>query len=152
RQIILATALSGGGVGMVGALTMGLLYGQAALARRAIPLAEAPPPRSDGRYEAAADLGPDLQLALLGDSSAAGFGVDGPRDTPGALRATGIAEQLNRNVYLRSHAVVGAMSSNLEPQVDRALRFHPDIAVILVGANDVTHRESVQISAGYLAN
>ena len=35
--------------------------------------------------------------------------------------------------------VVGARSSDLAAQVDRALPIEPDVAVILIGANDVTH-------------
>jgi lysophospholipase L1-like esterase len=151
RAILRATAYGGGGVGAVGALTAGLLYGQAAMARRAIPMAEEPPPRCDGRYGAAAIEAPDLQLAVIGDSSAAGFGVDRPRDTTGALLAAGIAERLGRNVYLRCHAVVGATSAGLAPQVERAMKFKPDIAIILIGANDVTHRERVGVAAAHLA-
>ena len=36
--------------------------------------------------------------------------------------------------------MVGARSSDLAGQVDRALPIEPDVAVILIGANDVTHR------------
>lgn len=184
RQIVRAVAYGGGGVGIVGALTAGLLYGQAALARRAIPIADTPPPRCDGRYgydrrqpglgdksqpgrsqpgrshadrkpnrDAKSNPGglPDLRLTVIGDSSAAGFGVDRPRDTTGALLAAGVAERLRRNVDLRCHAVVGAVSADLGPQVDLALLDHPDIAVILIGANDVTHRERVSAAVAHLA-
>jgi lysophospholipase L1-like esterase len=151
RRLLRATAYGGGGVTMVGVLTAGLLYGQAAMARRAIPLAEAPPPRSDGRYGTFPSSQPDVRLALIGDSSAAGFGVDRVRDTTGALLATGIAEQLQRNVYVRCHAVVGATSASLGRQVERALAGHPDIAIILIGANDVTHRERVPVAVAHLA-
>jgi lysophospholipase L1-like esterase len=52
-------------------------------------------------------------------------------------------------VYLRSLAVVGAQSRDLARQIDRALPMEPHVAVILVGANDVTHRvlpsESVRL-------
>ena len=51
-----------------------------------------------------------------------------------------LAEQADRRVYLREFAVVGAESSDLAGQVDRALPIEPDVAVILIGANDVTHQ------------
>ena len=44
--------------------------------------------------------------------------------------------------------MVGARSPDLTTQIDRALPIEPDVAVILIGANDVTHKtlpaESVQ--------
>lgn len=83
---------------------------------------------------------PALKLALLGDSSAVGYGVDKVEQTPGAHLASGLAEGADRRVYLRSVAVVGAQTRDLAGQIDRALEIKPDVAVILVGANDVTHR------------
>jgi lysophospholipase L1-like esterase len=153
RKIMRATAYGGGSVGIVGALTAGLLLGQAELARRAIPLADSPPPRCDGRYGVEFDTPgvPDIRLALIGDSSAAGFGVERVRDTTGALLAAGVAERMHRGVDVRCHAVVGATSAGLGPQVDRALAGQPDIAVILIGANDVTHRERVPVAVRHLA-
>jgi len=76
---------------------------------------------------------------LLGDSSAAGYGVDRVEETPGALLASGVALRANRRVHLRELAVVGAQSSDLTAQIERALPSEPDVAVILIGANDVTH-------------
>src|ERR671927_149505 len=66
-----------------------------------------------------------------------------PRHTIGALLAAGLAEQLRRPVQLRCFAVVGAESAELPPQVERAIAMHPDLAVIMVGGNDVTHRRRV---------
>lgn len=150
RRIVRATAYGGGGVSLVGIAVAGLLYGQAELARRAIPLAESPPPRCDGRYGVDHD-GPDLRLVLLGDSSAAGYSVERARDTTGALLATGLSERLRRPVDLRCHAVVGAVSAGLGAQVNRAIRHRPELAVILIGANDVTHRIRVPVAIGHLA-
>jgi lysophospholipase L1-like esterase len=81
-----------------------------------------------------------MTLALLGDSSAAGYGVDKPRQTPGALLATGISRRLGRPVQLHRLAVVGATSRSLPPQVEVAVELRPDLAVIVVGGNDVTNR------------
>src|SRR5688572_30567892 len=59
----------------------GVLVGQARQVRRVIPMAEAPPPRCDGVYGAKLS-GRPITLALLGDSSAAGYGVVRTRETP----------------------------------------------------------------------
>jgi lysophospholipase L1-like esterase len=129
----------------------GVLLSQARRARRRIPLAEAPPPRGDGLYGAKLP-GDPLTLVILGDSSAAGYGVHRPRETPGALLATGISRRLRRPVRLHRFAVVGASSAQLVPQVEAALERRPDLAVILIGANDVTHRASLPVAVRYLVN
>src|SRR5437868_5441513 len=95
RRIATAGAFGAGSVTAVGVALTGLLIGQAMPARRTIPMAEAPPPRCDGRYGAEHDA-PPITLAILGDSSAAGYGADVPRNTPGGLLAAGLAEQLCR--------------------------------------------------------
>jgi lysophospholipase L1-like esterase len=151
RRLARATAYGGGGLGLVGLLAAGLLYGQAELARRWIPLAKLPAPTCDGRYGTEFE-GPDIRLAVLGDSSAAGYGVDRVRDTTGALLAAGIVEQLHRPVDVHCHAAVGATSAALEHQVTNALDDHPELTVILIGANDVTHRVRVSIAVGHLAD
>jgi lysophospholipase L1-like esterase len=81
-----------------------------------------------------------LTLVVLGDSVAAGYGVAKPRQTPGALLATGISRRLGRPVRLHRLAVVGADSRHLAPQVEAALELAPELAVIVIGGNDVTHR------------
>jgi lysophospholipase L1-like esterase len=134
----------------MGALLTGVLVGQAVLARRTIPIAESPPPRCDGRYGTEHD-GAEISMVVLGDSTAAGYGVEVPRHTPGALIAAGLAEQLSRPVRLRCLALVGAESAGLAPQVERALEFGPDIAVIFIGGNDVTHRVPVREAVRHLA-
>jgi lysophospholipase L1-like esterase len=150
RRITAAAAYGTGSVTAAGAVLTGVLIGQALIARRTIPLAEAPPPRCDGRY-GTEHKGEPIRLALIGDSSAAGYGVEAPRHTPGALLAAGLAEQLRRPVLLRCVAVVGADSADLQPQVERVLAFLPDVAVILIGGNDVTHRLAVATAARHLA-
>jgi lysophospholipase L1-like esterase len=122
----------------LGALSVGVLMRQAAVARRVIPMAEEPPPRGDGLYGPKFP-GRPLSMVVLGDSSAAGYGVHRPRETPGALLATGISRRLRRPVRLRRLAVVGSTSAGLSYQVDEALELAPELAVILVGGNDVTH-------------
>lgn len=83
---------------------------------------------------------PPLRLVLLGDSSALGVGVSRLADTVGGqlahLLAEGPAGQL---VHLSSVGVSGSRSTDLATQVARALLGErPDVAVILIGANDAT--------------
>lgn len=141
RRIKVAGQVVGGLTGALAVVTAGsagLLLRQAADARRIIPLAEAPPPRGDGLYGPKFG-GKPITMVILGDSSAAGYGVHRPRETPGALLATGVSRRLRRPVRLYRVAVVGAMSAGLPYQVDAALEYEPDVAVILIGGNDVTH-------------
>jgi len=154
RRIKLAGRLAGGVTGtVVGAagLSVALLLRQAADARRIIPMAEAPPPRGDGLYGPKFP-GKPLSMVILGDSSAAGYGVHRPRETPGALLATGVSRRLRRPVRLHRLAVVGSMSVGLSYQVDAALEFDPEVAVILVGGNDVTHIRGRNEAVRHLAD
>ncbi|GAB3850738.1 hypothetical protein GCM10029963_37410 [Micromonospora andamanensis] len=127
----------------------GVLLGQARQARRTIPMAEAPPPRCDGIYGAKFP-GPAITMVILGDSSAAGYGVHRRRETPGALLATGLSRRLQRPVRLHRFAVVGAISAGLKFQVEAALECDPEVAVILIGGNDVTNRTPPALAVRYL--
>ncbi len=139
RKLASAAAYGGGGLSVVGAGLYGLLAAEARLARKAIgTVREDPPPDATGWYGRGRP-GPAIRVALIGDSSAAGYGVERVEETPGALLASGVSERADRRVYLRSFAVVGARSSDLRAQVERTLPIQPDVAVILIGANDVTH-------------
>jgi lysophospholipase L1-like esterase len=149
KRIARAAAYGGGGVGAAGALLYGVVLGQAMMARRIIPAATKPPPRADGTY-GTAYVGEPVSLVVLGDSAAAGYGVDAPAETFGAVIAAGLAEQLRRPVHLKCFAVVGAQSAGLPPQVEWALELRPEIAVICVGGNDVTHRVSVPLAVRHL--
>nr|WP_246280167.1 SGNH/GDSL hydrolase family protein [Nocardioides daedukensis] len=141
----------GGGLSVVGASLFGVLKAEAKLARKAIGPAEGDPPNATGWYGRGRG-GPALKVALLGDSSAAGYGVHHVVDTPGAALASGLSERSDRRVYLRSFAVVGAQTKDLAAQVEAALPGEPDIAVILIGANDVTHTVPPSQSVGRLAD
>ncbi|MEU4368024.1 SGNH/GDSL hydrolase family protein [Micromonospora chersina] len=149
RRIARLTAIGTGATVAATVATGGVLLGQARQARRTIPMAEAPPPRCDGVYGAKLP-GPPVTMVILGDSSAAGYGVHRRRETPGALLATGLSRRLHRPVRLHRFAVVGALSAGLKPQVESALEIEPDIAVILVGGNDVTNRTPLSVAVRYL--
>ena len=151
RRLASAAAFGGGGLSVLGMGLYGVLRGEAVLARRMIGNAgDEPPPDSTGWYGRGRP-GPAIKVALLGDSSSAGYGVERIVETPGAHLASGLAKAANRRVHLRTYARVGAQSSDLAEQIDRALRGDPDLAVILIGTNDVTHRVKPSQSVRYLA-
>jgi lysophospholipase L1-like esterase len=70
------------------------------------------------------------------------MGADEPHETVGAIIASGVSALTGRRVRLTNRAVVGAESSDLERQLANALEdvLRPDVVLIMVGANDVTHR------------
>ena len=115
----------------------GLLAAQAFEARRRIGPRTTTAPYADGRY--GSGPGTSIRLAVLGDSGAAGLGAERPDETMGAILAAALAEVSGRTVTLSNHAVIGAQTVDLDPQIDRALWTRPHVAVIMVGANDVTH-------------
>ena len=156
RRVVQAAAYGGGTVGLVGALgaaLYGLLLGETKLARRRIPKATTDAPKSDGTVWAAEGVSarrPPINIAMLGDSTAAGYGVHRDRDTPGARIAIGLSSVARRPVRLHRLAVVGAESSGLAEQVDR-LPNSVDLVVIMIGANDVTHRIKTADSVRWLS-
>jgi lysophospholipase L1-like esterase len=92
-----------------------------------------------------------IVLAFLGDSSAAGYGVHVDSETPGARIAIGLSALSRRPVKLVNVAVVGAESSALVAQIERVLPERPNLAVIMIGANDVTHRVRASESVRHLS-
>ncbi|NEC84177.1 SGNH/GDSL hydrolase family protein, partial [Streptomyces sp. SID7958] len=75
RRIAAGAAYGGGGIGLAGAATVGLLVAQAQLARRRVGNGMSPHvPNADGLYGAAYTVPgqPALRLTMLGDSTAAG--------------------------------------------------------------------------------
>jgi lysophospholipase L1-like esterase len=149
RKLATAAAVGGGGLSVLGGALYGVLTAEARLARRIIGKPSGDPPDPAGWY-ARRFPGPAIRIAILGDSGAAGYGVERIEQTPGALVASGIAEVAQRPVYLRSFAIVGTRSSGLDAQLDRALTIEPHLAVILIGANDVTHKMPPSQSVRFL--
>jgi lysophospholipase L1-like esterase len=138
RKLAAAAAYGGGGLSLFGASLYGVLRAEANVARRAIGTADNRVPDATGWYGRGRPA-PAIKIALLGDSSAAGYGVNTVEQTPGAWLGSGVAERADQRVHLREFAKVGAQSSDLNDQVTHALLTDPDVAVILIGANDVTH-------------
>jgi lysophospholipase L1-like esterase len=158
RKLVLAAAWTGGGLGALAALVgalFGVVIGETKLARRRIPQAVDEPPVSHDTTWAAAGVSPSrppIRLAVLGDSSAAGYGVQRDRDTPAARLAIGISAIARRPVHVTNVAVVGAESRLLPAQLDELGDLHPDVAVIMIGANDVTHRIRPDDAVPFLAD
>ncbi|MEU1751306.1 SGNH/GDSL hydrolase family protein [Micromonospora matsumotoense] len=97
---------------------------------------------------------PPLRLVLLGDSSALGVGVARFDETVGGQLAHLLAEgPTGRRVHLSSVGVSGSRSTDLATQVARALLGdRPDVAVVLIGANDATMMSRPLEAAAYLAS
>lgn len=88
------------------------------------------------------------RLAVLGDSIAYGIGATRPADT----LAPRLAARLGGLVETRVFAVPGADSSGLAAQVTDAVRWRPDLVVIVIGANDLTHLVPLERAAGRLGD
>ena len=138
--------------GAVAVASRAVLSHQAALARERIgkPLGELAVDAD--RLWRRSYAGEPVRLVMLGDSLAAGLGADRRKDTLGARLARGLAQRAHRPVRLRTGAVVGAESAMLDAQID-ALGddARADVAVVVVGGNDVTHRVPVDDAARSLA-
>jgi lysophospholipase L1-like esterase len=154
RRIAQAAAYGGGfgvaGIGALGALGYGLIKAEAVMARRVVGQPFEGAPDDDGSYGSGS--GTPILLVVLGDSSAAGMGSDTRYQTIGAILANGVSAFSGRPVHLTNVAVIGAKSSGLALQVTNALDAipSPDAAVILIGANDVTHRIDKSIAVRHL--
>ena len=153
---IAATAAYGGGLGAAGLAGVGLtawavLRGEAAVARRVVGTPFDGAPDDSGRY--GAGPGDPIRLLMLGDSTAKGMGADDAHETVGAIIATATAAITGRPVELRNVAAVGAVSCDLDAQLDRALEEvpRPDLALIMVGANDITKSVARAVSVRHLS-
>ena len=127
-----------------------LLARQAAAARRVIgkPLGE---DALDADRIWKRSYGDPIELLLLGDSIAAGLGAERRKDTLGGRLSKGIAKHAHRAVRLTTVARVGSESSMLAGQLDALPpTYLADVAVIVVGGNDVTHRVPVADSVRHL--
>ncbi|MFR9729989.1 SGNH/GDSL hydrolase family protein [Saccharopolyspora sp. MS10] len=159
-RVLRLAMMAAGAVGGLSGAAYGLLNGQSRYARRVIGEPLGVPFRADGIHlpdgtgPLAVPDGSDgvapLRLAVLGDSSAAGLGVDAPEELPGVRLARGIAAELERPVHLTTYAVVGSTSRHLAAQVDAALEVPPQLVLVIIGANDVTSKQSVAECAALL--
>jgi lysophospholipase L1-like esterase len=143
RYVAVKAAYGGGTFGGAIGLTYALLATEAKLARKTIGVPTEQAPMAAGSYGRGRRGDKPVHLVVIGDSAAAGLGCERADQTPGALIAGGIARDMHVRVDLDVVAVSGARSADLEVQVSRALRRPVDVAVIMIGTNDVTHRVPV---------
>jgi lysophospholipase L1-like esterase len=130
----LARAAIGGAAGTMASTVVVLAAEVWVAARRPyLPANSAPP--VDGEFGEPGQH--PLRLVVLGDSTGAGVGVTRTEDTVGAALARRLA-QLGSRVRLAGVAIGGSGTGDLGPQVSRALLGRPDVAVVLVGADDAT--------------
>ena len=143
--------VAAGTAGGLGVLGWGVILGEARLARHTIGEPDEHAPDPTGSYGKPRRGRHALHLTVLGDSSAAGLGCADAAQTPGALLAGLLARDLNRRVVLDVQAATGARAKDLDLQVQHAQRRRVDVAVIQIGANDVTHRTPPPVAARSLA-
>ena len=77
-----------------------------------------------------------LRLAVLGDSIGYGQGAGRPEDRLGPRLAAALSDE-GFDVDLHVLAVPRSISADLDAQVRRAEPLRPDLAVVVIGANDL---------------
>ena len=151
RTLAPVAFVAGGVSALAGVGSRELVRRQAKVAREVIgkPLGE-DPHQADKVYRSR--YGTPLDLLVLGDSIAAGLGAHKPKRTLGAELSKRLADGVNRSVRLHTAAVVGSESSMLRAQLaSLPPHYRADLAVIVVGGNDVTHRVRTSVSCDHLA-
>jgi len=152
-----ATVVAAGASAAASYAAYSYLNSQAAHARQIIPHRTDNAPNGDGVYlpdgqgpiPYTRGMDVDLHLGVYGDSTAAGLGVDTAEETPGVQLVRNLVRETGKTVRYSNKAIVGATSKGLAAQIDASLiaKSRPDVAVILIGANDVTAVNRVRASA-----
>jgi lysophospholipase L1-like esterase len=127
---LIAAAVGLGSVPALGGLCTALVTAQARLARRA-PRPYVDAIHADGLVGAPAEV--PMRVTWLGDSLAAGLGVDDVDHTPARV----VASLLGRAIDLKVLAVSGSRSIDVLTGQVPALDRSTDLVVLCVGANDV---------------
>ncbi|KQI71212.1 hypothetical protein AN191_14355 [Loktanella sp. 5RATIMAR09] len=118
-------------------LLLPVLLGQAVLVRkRAISLPEPP-----GDRTGTIGQGPPLRLLILGDSSAAGVGVQHQGDALLGQLTAHLSTHATVTYHL--HAVTGAKTSDVLAWLDTLQEGQYDVVVTALGVNDVTKAVSL---------
>jgi lysophospholipase L1-like esterase len=107
-------------------------------------------PDGTGPHPPSAAVKDALRFAVLGDSLAAGLGVDLPEQLPGVVLARGLAAETGCAVQLDTLAICSCTSRGLGNQLDAALIDPPHAVIIMIGANDVARRIPPWVSAKLL--
>jgi lysophospholipase L1-like esterase len=102
----------------------------------------APPAAGAPSGSAGTGDGPPLRLVLLGDSTAAGHGVDSHEDGIAAQVARRLADQTGRRVTWTAIGQFGATTRRIRHRLLPMLDGACDVAILSAGANDVLARRS----------
>lgn len=92
-----------------------------------------------------------VTFAVLGDSIAYGQGASRAEDTVGSRLAAELGACGTR-IDLHVFAVPGARSDALAAQARLACAWSPDVALIIIGANDLTHFVPAQLAGDQLGD
>lgn len=117
-----------------------LLALQAVIARSGEQLPRDPGYRVDGVVvpDSAAEAG--VRIAVLGDSTVAGVGAPTAEGSLPVLLAERVADRLGRPVEVSAVGVSGARTADVvAAQVPELAGLQPDVVVVAIGSNDVTH-------------
>lgn len=144
------TAKAAAGTAAVGFTAYAVLVGEALLARKRIGTSDDRPPSGDGIY-GDDHPGTAIRCLLLGDSTMVGYGMETADRTPSTLIGIGLSHVLDSPIDIHNQSVVGALSRDLDGQISRGEHHRPHLALILVGANDITHQVPAKRAARHLA-
>lgn len=116
-------------------LTLGpLLIGQGRYVRRVTPRL----PEPEGERQGLTGTGPDLRLLILGDSAAAGVGVERQDEALAGRLAAMLGQRFRLHWVLE--AETGRTSGNLLAALAQVPDATFDVVLVSVGVNDVTGR------------
>ena len=106
------------------------------------------PEPSGQRHGIAACAGADsgsrsLSLLIAGDSSAAGVGAETQDDALASQLAAALAQRIQRHVHWHLIAQTGLTSNGLLELLRGQTLPTVDVAVVIVGVNDITHNVAV---------
>ncbi|MBE9579839.1 MULTISPECIES: SGNH/GDSL hydrolase family protein [Moraxella] len=83
-----------------------------------------------------------LNIAIFGDSSAAGVGVDSQDDAPFGRIGSLLAKRLQKPIHVQLHATSGHTSFDLLHRLYAMPKLTFDVVIISIGVNDVIKRTS----------
>lgn len=97
--------------------------------------------------------GDPIDFAVLGDSLAVGVGADRPDGSVAVTLARDLARESGRPVRLYNSAVIGSEARGLSAQIAKlsAQGIQPDVALIVVGGNDLMHLQRTGPSVQFLS-
>jgi hypothetical protein len=145
RRTVITSAASAPSPAGGSLLGRGLLHWQAAVARRlTVPLGE----EALDADKVQEEYGATLDLLIVGDSIAAGLGAEFPKETLGARLPP--ARQGDPSHGPAADGGRGGPGRRCRCRAAALRVVPPDVAVIVVGGNDVTHRVPVAESVRHL--